>query len=74
MIYIRTKSSIKLFPRICLSLYLIYHFYVYCQPQGFHLLALLIMFVLLLVAMIHCVRKYELDGFCHGLVSIDQPR
>ena len=74
MIYVRSTSSIIFFPRASVALFLIYHFYLYSQPFGFHLLALLVMFMYLLALMIHCVRKYEIEVYYRGLVSIDQPR
>ncbi len=74
MIYVRATSSIIFFPRVSIALFLIYHFYLYSQPFGFHLLALLVMFMYLLALMIHCVRKYEIEVYYRGLVSIDQPR
>jgi hypothetical protein len=74
MIYIRSTSSIRLFPRASLALFLLYHFYLFSCPSGFHLLALLVMFMFLTALMIHCVRKYEYDAYHRGLVNIDQPR
>ena len=74
MIYVRSLGSIQLFPRASLALFLIYHFYYYSFPFGFHSLALLVMFLFLSALMIHCVRKYEIDAFYRGHVSIDQPR
>lgn len=74
MIYVRSKGSIILFPRVSLALYLIYHFYLFSQPSGFHSLALLTMFVNLVWIMIFCVRKYEIESFQRGIVNIDQPR
>ncbi|KAJ1441766.1 hypothetical protein B484DRAFT_97349 [Ochromonadaceae sp. CCMP2298] len=36
MIYTRAKASIQLFPRASVSLFLIYHFYYFSFPAGFH--------------------------------------
>lgn len=74
MIYVRAASTILLFPRASLALYLILHFYIYSFQFGFHLLAILVMFLYLLSLMIHCVRKYEIDVYYRGIVNIDQPR
>ena len=74
MIYIRSSLSIQLFPRASLAIFLLYHFYIYSHPDGFSLLALLVMFLYLTALMIYCVRKYEVDAFFRGLVNIDQPR
>lgn len=74
MIYVRSSNSIRLFPRASLALFLLYHFYLFSCPSGFHLLALLVMFMFLTALMIHCVRKYEYDAYHRGIVNIDQPR
>lgn len=74
MIYVRASGSIILFPRASLALFLIYHFYLFSYPTGFHLLALLVMLFFLLFLMMYCVRKYEIAAFHRGLVTADQPR
>jgi hypothetical protein len=74
MIYVRAKNSILLFPKAVIGLFLIYHFYLYSQPFGFHILALLVMFLYSLCVMIHCVHKYELQAYYRGVVNIDRPR
>ena len=74
MIYVRAAPTIQLFPRASFALYLILHFYIYSFQFGFHLLAILVMFLYLLSLMIHCVRKYEIDVYYRGIVNIDQPR
>lgn len=74
MIYVRSNNSIRLFPRASLALFLLYHFYLFSNPSGFHLLALLVLFLFLTSLMIFCVRKFELDAFYRGSINIDQPR
>jgi hypothetical protein len=74
MIYVRSYMSIQIFPRFSLALYLVYHFYLFSQPQGFHLLALLVMFTFLTALMIFCVRKYEYPAYMRGDISMDTPR
>lgn len=74
MIYIRSSSSIMFFPKASLALFLIFHFYYYSFPAGFHLLALTVMFVFLMYLMIHCIRAFEIKAYRQGLVNIDQPR
>eukprot|EP01035_Chromulina_nebulosa_P018789 gene18789-24556_t len=74
MIYLRSRGSIVLFPRVILSTYMIYHIYIYVHPNGFHLLALLVMFMFMAWNMIFCVRKFELPAYSCGHVSIDAPR
>jgi hypothetical protein len=65
---------VGLYFRISLALFLVYHFYLYSQPAGFHLLALLVMFLFLFWLMLFCVRNFELEAYNLGYVSIDQPR
>jgi hypothetical protein len=74
MIYVRSNFSIQLFPRASIALFLLYHFYLFGHPSGFHLLALLVMFLLLSALMIFCVRKYEMIAYQRGIVNQDQPR
>jgi len=52
MIYVRSTGSIQLFPRASLALFLIYHFYYFSFPSGFHVLALVTMFFFLLALMV----------------------
>ena len=74
MIYVRSKSSIQIFPRASLALFLVYHFYYYSFPSGFHCLALFVYFLLLVWLMMLSVRKFEISAFSSGEVSFDQPR
>lgn len=52
MIYVRARGSIALFPRAALALFLVYHFYYFCFPAGFHVLALVTMFFFLVAVMV----------------------
>lgn len=52
MIYVRSNNSIRLFPRASLALFLLYHFYLFSSPSGFHLLALLVLFLFLTALMV----------------------
>mmetsp|Transcript_25239 Transcript_25239/g.43466 ORF Transcript_25239/g.43466 Transcript_25239/m.43466 type:complete len:673 (-) Transcript_25239:3-2021(-) len=74
MIYVRSTGSIQLFPRASLALFLIYHFYYFSFPSGFHVLALVTMFFFLLALMVHCIRVYEMKDYERGIISLDQPR
>lgn len=60
MIYVRSNNSIRLFPRASLALFLLYHFYLFSSPAGFHLLALLVLFLFLTSLMVSTyVRMYK---------------
>lgn len=74
MIFLRSEASILFFPRASLALFLLYHFYYFSFPSGFHLLALAVMFCFLLFMMSYCVRKFEVKAYRLGFVSFDQPR
>jgi len=74
MIYVRSSASIQLFPRASLGLFLVYHFYYFSFPSGFHVLAVVVLFFSLLFLMIHCIRMFEIKAFDRGLISLDQPR
>ena len=74
MIYIRSALAISFFPRASFLLFLLYHFYLYSYPSGFHLLALLVLFLSLNWLMMVTMLKLELPAYMRGDVSIDQPR
>eukprot|EP00602_Paraphysomonas_sp_CaronLab_P005156 CAMPEP_0185035770 /NCGR_PEP_ID=MMETSP1103-20130426/27735_1 /TAXON_ID=36769 /ORGANISM="Paraphysomonas bandaiensis, Strain Caron Lab Isolate" /LENGTH=540 /DNA_ID=CAMNT_0027573017 /DNA_START=206 /DNA_END=1826 /DNA_ORIENTATION=- len=74
MIYIRCSPAIQLFPRAVLSLFLLYHIYLYSFPLGFHLFALFVFFLFLSWLMIFTVRKLEYPAFIRGEISLEQPR
>lgn len=71
MIYVRARGSIVLFPRAALALFLMYHFYYFSFPAGFHVLALVTMFFFLVAVMVsmHFIRccfflNCSLHRFC----------
>jgi hypothetical protein len=74
MIYVRVALSISLFPRAVFLFFLLYHFYLFSFPSGFHLLALLNLFLALTFLMIHVVIKIEYPAFIRGIISLDIPR
>lgn len=74
MIYVRSAHSIYLFPRVCLLLFVFFHFYYYSFPAGFHNVALTVISLYSIVVMTHCVRVYETKAYRRGDINIDQPR
>jgi uncharacterized membrane protein len=74
MIYVRSKLTIQIFPRLVLALYVIYHIYLYSFPSGFHILALLVMFLCIVYAMVYSLSKFEHPAFERGEISLEQPR
>lgn len=74
MLYVRSLNSIRVFPRLCLFAFLIYHFYRYSFPTGFHSLALFVMFLFSCWSMNHCLQKYEIVAYNRGDVTYDRPR
>lgn len=74
MVYVRSVKSIHVFPRMTLAFFLLYHFYIYLHPTGFHLLALWVFFVFELLLMLLCVTHFEIPAFERGEVTIDSPR
>lgn len=74
MIYLRSAASILLFPRASFLLFLLYHTYLYSFPLGFHLLALLVFFLLVSWLMVFTIRKLEYPAYMSGEVSLEQPR
>ena len=74
MLYVRSLSSIRVFPRSCLFSFLLYHFYIYSYPSGFHGLALMLAFLFTCWSMCFCLQKFELPAYNRGDVSSDRPR
>lgn len=74
MIYLRSSLAIQFFPPASLLLYLLYHIYLFSFPSGFHLLAILCLFLSLSHLMIFTLRKFEFPAFLRGVVTIDSPR
>lgn len=74
MIYVRSSLAISFFPRASFLLFLLYHFYLYSFPSGFHLLALLVLFLALNWLMMITLLKIELPAYIRGDVSFEQPR
>lgn len=74
MVYVRSVKSIQIFPRVTLSLFLLFHFYMYLHPTGFHLLALWVFFLFELLLMLFCLSQYEIPAFASGEVSEQCPR
>jgi hypothetical protein len=74
MVYVRTYTSIVLFPKATFAAFAIYHIYLYSNPGGFHYLVLFIIFLLTIWLMLFLVRKYEHDAYQRGVVNADQPR
>jgi hypothetical protein len=74
MVFIRSKASIILFPRVSLLLFLLYNFYFFSFPAGFDMLAINTIFLALVYLMLYCARVFEFDAYMRGEVSLDQPR
>ena len=74
MVYVRSLKSIQYFPRITLALFLMYHFYMYIHPTGFHSMALWVFFMFELLLMICCVVRFEIPAYACGEVSEECPR
>jgi hypothetical protein len=66
MIYVRARGSIVLFPRAALALFLIYHFYYFSFPAGFHVLALVTMFFFLVAVMVSARALYHILQSTHN--------
>jgi len=74
MIFIRSKASIQLFPRVSMLLFLLYNFYYLSFPSGFDMLAINTVFLTMVYLMFFCARYFEFDAYMRGEVSLDQPR
>ena len=74
MLYVRSLGSIRVFPRTCCAAFLLYHFYRYSFPSGFHSLALFLVFLLTSWSMSYCLQKFELPAYNRGDITYDRPR
>ena len=74
MIYLRAAATIYLFPRVVFLLFLLFHFYYYSFPSGFHMLGITVLVLYLSALMIYCVIQYEVKAYRRRLVNIDQTR
>lgn len=63
MIYVRSTGSILLFPRAAFLLFALYHVYLFSFPAGFHLLAIFVMFLLVGILMLYCIRTFEYEAY-----------
>lgn len=74
MVYVRSVKSIQVFPRMTLAFFLLYHFYIYLHPTGFHLMGLWVFFLFELVLMLGCIVWFEIPAFQRGEVTLENPR
>lgn len=67
-------KGILLFPRATFLLFALYHVYLYSFPAGFHLLAIFVMFLMVSILMLYCIRTFEYEAYQRGAVSMDCTR
>lgn len=66
---LRTKTSIRYFPRIFFFYFCAFHIYFFSFPFGFYNLALFTTVLFLLHAMVHFYNNYEIPALATGQVS-----
>lgn len=71
---LRTRASIKHFPRIFLLYFSFFHFYFFSRPFGFSYLSLLTTWLFLLHSMIHFYYNYEIPALQRGVISNENLR
>lgn len=74
IIFLRSRGSIFIFPKFCLAVFMMFHFYYYNCSGGFFAFSFLPIFFLSVFFMLHLIRIFELKSFSHGNVTIDKPR
>ena len=71
---LRSRTSIKFFPRIFLCYFYLFHIYFFAYPFGFSYLALFILTIFDFHAMMHFWNLYEVPAFDSGMISPAYPR
>jgi hypothetical protein len=67
-------ASIRFFPRFFCGLFLLYHFYLFSYPAGFHNAAMVSFSAATLSLVLFTLRKMEYPAYMRGDVTIDRPR
>jgi len=74
MIFIRSSSGIRFFPRVALLFFVLFHFYFYSFTYGFFNEALCCVGVAMVGVMVYCVNALEVPALARGAVSFEHPR
>lgn len=74
MTYLRSKCSIRFFPRVAAMLFVVFHIYFYSCVYGFFYWAFCILVLLLLATVLHCLLQLETVAFRRSDVSLERPR
>jgi hypothetical protein len=71
---VRSKASIRFFPKLFCGYFYLFHIYFFCFPYGFSYLAWLTTMLFILHATMHLMNHYEIPAFEQGLVTARNPR
>jgi hypothetical protein len=71
---LRSKASIRFFPKLFCGYFYLFHIYFFCFPYGFSYLAWLTAMLFILHATMHLMNQYEIPAFEQGLVTARNPR
>merc|ERR1711871_329445 len=74
MVYVRSKLSIRFFPRLTLVYFVAFHLYFFETLYGFTLLALFVCFMAMAHAMVYFVREAEVPSLVAGILTEERPR
>lgn len=79
MLFLRTRSTLKYFPRVSIILILCFLYYVQMTPYGFYKLALTILVLLVIAFLLFCLMTFEIPALTwnpsyHYTPSVDRPR
>eukprot|EP00600_Ochromonadales_sp_CCMP1393_P001430 CAMPEP_0174981116 /NCGR_PEP_ID=MMETSP0004_2-20121128/15716_1 /TAXON_ID=420556 /ORGANISM="Ochromonas sp., Strain CCMP1393" /LENGTH=1455 /DNA_ID=CAMNT_0016232835 /DNA_START=30 /DNA_END=4397 /DNA_ORIENTATION=+ len=71
---LRTRASIKFFPKLFCGYFYLFHIYFFSFPFGFSYLAWLVCTLSILHACMHLWNDYEVPAYEQGLINSNTPR
>ena len=71
---LRSKTSIRFFPKLFCGYFYFFHIYFFCFPYGFSYLALGTSMLFVLHATMHLMNNYEIPAYEYGEVTALNPR
>lgn len=74
LVFIRTRLSIQVFPRVFFLLFLLFHFYYYSYPSGFHAQALAVMWYYTLAVFFYCMADFEAKACYRRVINRNHTR
>lgn len=71
---LRSRASIRYFPKLFCTYFYLFHIYFFCFPYGFSYLAWVTIMLFVLHATMHLMNSYEIPAFDSGYINARTPR